>query len=413
MKRYITLIICLSAFIIFGCITDYTLKGVKEGDGILVVSGIISDDETFITLKWSLPLTSDDPVYTTYIDDADVAVECDDGTRFPAEAPAPDDESRKGRYMIRTGKLNPALQYRLKVEIQEKGAKYEYYSDYLHPNITPEIDSVFWTKEARGEPVVIRLATHAPDSAILYYQWSYLEEWEIVSKNWSEFFPYYCWNNERNSDLLLASTENMDFGKVVNIITEVSPYSKKLETLYRITINQNVISKRAYDYFENIKKNAEQTGSIFAPIPSELRGNIACATDPQKLAIGFVDVSTTSKKNIFIDYFDGAFEYRYDDCAVIEFPIEDLAIGPVIPDSLNYYTIFSVKCWPNPCLDCWDEVYWYEICRDGECWDEFYLEEVCQQIIFGDPCFTVIPKDCVDCTYYGTTKKPENWPNNH
>jgi len=365
----------LLCLILCGCITEYLPTGIDEVADILVVEGIITDDESYITLSRSVTLTDeeDSKISKNYINDAKVYIECEDGTQWEAE-PFFNllGGSRDGQYTIKTGKLDLERQYRLKIEIDEKIDRdcewypwnpcptetVEYRSEYSYPIQTPEIDSIFWTKRGRGQPVMIYLATHEPEGKVLYYQWSYREDWEIRSNFYSIYYPYYCWNTANNRDILLGSAEKTVFGKITDIITEIYPTNKKLSVLYRIDVKQNAISKRAYDYFANIKKNAQQSGSIFAPIPSELRGNISCITDPGRPVIGYVDISTTTKTRRYIPVSEGVYE-RPIDC--IPFSSEEL--GDTVPAG--------------------------------------YIS------VGGD---AYVPESCVNCTYYGTQKKPDDWP---
>jgi len=112
-------------------------------------------------------------------------------------------------------------------------------------------------------------------------------------------FPHLCWASNNNREIKVCSAEYTVFSRIFDILTEIQPSNRKLEALYRIKVRQNAISKRAYDYFVNIKKNSDQTGSLFAPVPSELRGNILCTTDADKPVIGYVDVSTTARSHLY------------------------------------------------------------------------------------------------------------------
>jgi len=403
----------LFCLILCGCVTDFEPEGINEVSSILVVEGIITDDETTITLSRSLNLLTDDFSSTYYVDHARVYVECDDGAQFQA------DQwwwgiSRAGKYTIKTGKLDLKRQYRLKIEIEEIDTDvpitipsslptktYEYHSDYAYPIQTPEIDSVFWQKRGKGQPVTIHVATHSPLNEIMYYRWSYREDWEYCSeltyfdlnkcpkcnteplkngevcprcKELKREFPYYCWNNSNSKALLLGSAEKTVFGKLTDKIIEYSPSNLKLSYLYRIDVTQNAISKRAYNYFTNIRRNSENTGSLFAPIPSELRGNIVCETDPGRPVIGYIDISTTTHKRKYISG-QNIYERPYSTCKVLS--QEEMAelFDPIFPLNLEYI----IYEWFAPRMP---------------------------------PLFVQLK--CVDCTYYGGTKdKPDDWPNNH
>jgi len=389
MNRKLSIISLCFCLILCGCITEYEPTGVEELADILVVEGIITDDETTITLSRSLSLSGESGYSSSsplYVDNAEVYVECDDGTQFLADLFA---ISRNGKYTIKTGKLNPERKYRLKIEIEEMDYNSgdcqldvwggitcptktcEYSSDFAYPIITPEIDSIFWTKRGRGQPVNIHVATHSPNFEVLYYRWSYKEDWEVNSTYYLVNYPFYCWGSGGSRELLLGSAEKTVFGRVMDRLIEMSPSDRKLSVLYRIDVKQNVISKRAYDYFANIKKNAELSGSIFAPVPSELRGNITCTTDQDRPVIGYVDISTTTQKLRYIRSWE-VYERPRSDCDLV--PRDSLLkwYNGEIPD---HYVVYPE---PPPSA----------------------------------PVETYVPIQCVDCSYYATARKPDDWPNN-
>ena len=378
---------CLLCFILFGCIEEYEPTGIEEIADILVVEGIITDDESYITLSKSMFLSQTDwgNASSYFITNARVYVECrEDETSFIAEPPDWDWRYWPPRYLIKTGKLDFDKQYRLKIEIDEydyesedcywdwsgwmncPSTTYEYYSDYSFPIRTPEIDSIFWTKRGRGQPVMVYVATQSRDNQAIYYRWSFKEDWEINSFRSLEGYNYNCWFNSRNFELLVGSSEKSLSGKLMQTIIEIPPTNSRLSVLYRIDVMQNAISKRAYDYFTNIKKNTEQTSGLFVPIPSELRGNITCYTDPNKPVIGYIDVSSTTQKRHFISRYDNLYEPSLVICNLI------------LRDSMLIW--YGLPPWPNHVL------------YDRE--ERLYS-----------------PIECVECTLLGGhTIIPDNWP---
>ena len=387
MKKHIVLYASL-CLVFCGCITKYEATDIEAAADILVVEGIITDDESTITLSQSINLMEEGYYTPIYIDNANVSVECDDGTQWQAEPYTPppysSSWSRNGQYTIKTGQLNSDRKYRLKIEINEidynssnrivgpgfpiyTTKTYEYFSDFSYPIQTPEIDSVFWTKRGKGQPVNIHIATHSSDNQVMHYRWSYKEDWEINSDYnlLHSGYPYYCWNSYISKDLLLGSAEKTVFGQVTDKFFETSPSDRRFSVLYRIDVKQNAISKRAYDYLANIKKNAENIGSIFAPVPSELRGNITCTTDPSRPVIGYIDISSTTQTTRYISKSDNLYESD-SNCRIISEEILSEMFDGRIPD---YYVKIS---------------------------EGYYIEV-----------------KCVNCTFYGTTLKPDDWPNGY
>ena len=294
MKTNISILLCL---ILCGCISEFEPKNTDETDGILVVEGIITDGESVITLSRSKGLSYEDNLFdlTPYhVTDAKVFIECDDGMQWGVTT------QNYGVYTIATGKLNPQRQYRLKIEINETEKTYEYGSEYASPMSPPEIDTFFYTKKDKGQPVIIRVATHAPDDAVQYYRWTYREDWETRAEIRSDWHPFYCTKNFTNREILLGTTERTASNQLTEVIAKIPPSDDRFVFLYRMDIKQYAISKQAFDYYTNIKNNAQQTGGIFAHIPSEIKGNIACITDPARPVIGYMDISSVTQKRMYI-----------------------------------------------------------------------------------------------------------------
>ncbi len=349
-----------------GCITEYDAKEVNETVDILIVDGTITNDTTYITLSKAVPLT-DEINDMLYINNATLYVECNDGTQSINSV-----AEGQGKYLIKTGKLNDNYQYRLKIFIDEK----EYQSEYLSPLITPEIDSISLIKAGKGKPVYICVSARDSRNQSPYYLWSYKEDWEFKTRLRANAFRdngiiiaatsqnnrYYCWQSDRSHTLLLGETSKLND----NIISEkklieMDPSDDRLSELYHISVTQNLIRKEAYDYYANLQKNIEQTGSLFSPIPSEMRGNIICVANPEMHVVGYVEVSTTSRKKRFIWKSEEIYEEPRSLC-------QQQINATAIADALYIY---------DPLVE------------------NLYA-----------------PRECVDCTVNGTKTRPDFWPDN-
>ena len=49
-----------------------------------------------------------------------------------------------------------------------------------------------------------------------------------------------------------------------------------------------------------IKKYSEESSGIFTPIPSEVKGNVSCISNPEIKVLGYVLASTCQTKRVFI-----------------------------------------------------------------------------------------------------------------
>ena len=332
--------------ILCGCITEFEPKGIDEVEGILVVEGFITDDESVITLGQSKGITYDDSDrdMTPYrVVDAKVFIECDDGTQWSAA------NQDLGQYIIQTGKLNPERLYRLKIEHEG----HEYRSEFASPMVSSEVDSVFWTKRGSEQPVNIHVATHAPDSTVQYYRWSYREDWQTFAQviiPERKDLSVMCSKKYSSRDILIGTSEQTASEQLITRIAEISPRDDRFMFLYRIDVTQNVISKRAYNYYTNIKKNAQQTGSLFAHIPSELKGNITCITDPSRPVIGYIDVSSATRGRLYI-YPEYVYEPLVEDCKIRNW-YSPLYGGIPIPEDCIYYSYENNQIVEFRCADC-------------------------------------------------------------
>ena len=330
------IIIIFSCLILCGCITEFEPNYRDEVAGILVVDGIITDDESVITLSRSKGLSFEDNIFDLspyHVTDAKVYIECDDGTQWGVTS------QNSGEYTIVTEKLNRARQYRLKIEFES----HEYCSEFAYPMDPPEID-LYWTKKDKGQPVNIHLETNASDNAAHYYRWSYREDWEFRAKVPMAGYPYLCSKHYHSKGLMLGTDEKNSSGQTIKILTEISPSDDRLAVLYRIDATQHAITKRAFDYYTNITKNARNSGSIFAQHPSELKGNITCVTDPARIAIGFVDISSNTRGRLYIYRDEDVYEQDY----IVSICYKPYQSGAYYPGSVliggSYIELFCIDC---------------------------------------------------------------------
>lgn len=376
--HYIFIII---SFFSYSCIEEFTPKGVEEMSNILVVDGMITNEITTIKLSKSVGLY-DEISNIKIVNNAEVTVESDNGKTFEAI-----EITSGGEYIIPTGNLLTDTKYRLKIKLDGN----EYESNFMSPLITPSIDSIYVYKENEGRPVYVTVSTHNTESDETgYYLWSYEEIWEVRSYLYSQigfvleidplyddkslatrnpngYFVYYdnsdgpyynegwrCWRYAESNSLMLGSSEKLKENRIVNQkLHQKDPSDNRFSILYYTKIYQKSLRKEAYDYLSNLQKNVESTGSIFGPIPSEMKGNITCTTDPNIHVIGYVEVSTT----VVLDKFVGSsmYEIPYKDCPEVE-------AQNIEEDSWTYkylpYYIYRVGMTdkvmyaPKECLDC-------------------------------------------------------------
>ena len=300
------LLLCLA---LSGCIEPYEAE-IDGIDSILVVEGMITSGITQINLTKSIEIQDDFYRYMwngnedlIYVNNASVYVECDDGSHSEAAH-----SSGKGVYLIETGELNINAKYRLAIHVDDE----VYHSDFLAPTISQPVElsyrinyEYFKNDENEVDSLVnstdVFVSTQGYERQSGYYLWSYKEDWEYHALMYSAYHPYDCWGKDSSRVFILGSTERLSENTIrEQKILTIYGTDNKVSFLYRIRIKQNTIHKEAYDYFNNQKKNSEQTGSLFGVIPSELMGNIKCTSNPGIYVIGYVDVSTATGNELYL-----------------------------------------------------------------------------------------------------------------
>jgi len=303
--RKLTVGLFVSCVMFNGCITLYEFSGTERLHSVLVVEGIITDSVTNIRLSRSVGLSDRLNDYV-YVDNGTVWVECDDGTVSNTSQ-----FMGMGYYHILTGDLNPDCKYRLRILLEGE----EYRSEFLQPLLTPDFD-LAWAK--KGEvSISIHVSTQDTIRQSAYYLWSFMEDWEIkarllvdsfcINGEWvaNDIFTtgnrYWCWKKDSSRVFILGNVERMTDQAVKSMeIRSFFASNERLSLLFHISVKQHLIRKEAYKYYANLQKNVESTGSLFAPIPAELPGNVYCITTPDMPVIGFVEVSTSREQGQFM-----------------------------------------------------------------------------------------------------------------
>lgn len=300
----ISIILVLAiAFSVIGCKKPFEPPAITAVTNFLVVDGNInigSSIPTTIVLSRTKRL-SDSILFDPELN-ALVYIEQDQGNSIQL------DNIGNGVYQSQPLSLQPGSSYRLRIQAGNK----EYHSAYTTARISPGIDSLTW-KEDQG--VTVQLHTHDPLNNTRYYRWEYTEDWNYSSflpSAWGEsnglIFPKdsitqtdSCWRTAQSSNILVGSSVALGQDVISYFPIAVIPqHSEKIGMGYSILVKQYAITADAYRYFQLIRKNTEQLGTLFDGQPSQLKGNIQCADNPAEPVIGFITASTVTEKRMFI-----------------------------------------------------------------------------------------------------------------
>jgi hypothetical protein len=152
----------------------------------------------------------------------------------------------------------------------------------------------------------------------------------------------------------------------------ISYGDKRISVLYSTLVTQYALDSAGYNYWNAMKGNTENVGSIFDPQPNLTRGNIHCTTDPSELVIGYIGAGTTQQQRIFID--NNQMPPGWNS-------IPDCPIDSIDRDSIVYFLGDMVR---------------------------IPIDKVTDP--FSRFACTASSRSCTDCTFFGTNIKPLFWP---
>ncbi len=360
----------------------------------MVIEGnILIGEVTPVSVSYTAPI--DTPKEGPEAPASKVWVEDESGRIFDGnQVPWSDDNVKLNRFEVDTRAADPSLRHRLHVLNKETGK--EYVSSWERVGKAASIDSLSYSVETEKGQINIALSMHSEGES--YFKWSYEEDWEYHSEvysyldyvtpvrdtpSWNNGYGimqdrpadkniYFCWGHDVSDEIMVFSTESQVEDRFVDLeFHKIARTDRKISILYRMNVALEAIPEEAYTYWTNVKTNSEYNGSLFAPNPSEMSGNIRCVNDTTEMVIGYISAAQRSFKGIYVR------------------------------PPMGFY-----KGQPRR-----DEDY---VDLRGQSWPVYYKNDFLP-IDYPNPesnaVVTWAPSRCVDCRKMGGTKnKPADWP---
>jgi len=312
--RYVFMMLVFTGYL--SCKKPFNATLTSPATGILTVDGaIISGDSTFITLGRTTALN--DTTQNKAELKATMSVEDDQAKLYPFT------ETGKGNYALGITNFSTARQYRLDIKTSD-GKIYQ--SDFVPMKVVPPIDSVYF-HQTSDATVLFYANTHDPTNNTRYYRWDYKETWEytsyyggymdsaafiryvykngaIIEQYPNPLFVGTCYGTDNSNEIIIGSSAKLANDIVVGEqIGGIAANSIKFVKIYNMQLHEYALTEAGFNYYQNLKTNTEETGSIFDAQPSVTTGNIHCISSPTDRVIGFISVSSRST-NIFSLHYD-------------------------------------------------------------------------------------------------------------
>ncbi|MEM7369667.1 MAG: DUF4249 domain-containing protein [Bacteroidota bacterium] len=203
-------------------------------------------------------------------------------------------------------------QYESEWALMKKGiAVDELHADFEEPN--NGIDS------ARGMQVY--LSAFDPENETKFYRWEYEETWIFAVPLpavgvWNsqtrmpdlyppDEIPRICWQTVHSSQIFLGSTIGLSEDRMTNVpIRFISDQDNHLRIKYSILVKQYSISEETYVFYQQLKHTTETLGTLFDPIPGEVRGNIRNVNNSGESVLGWFSADGFGQDRIFISRSD-------------------------------------------------------------------------------------------------------------
>jgi len=297
--------------VIAGCKKPYAPKAISTNNNLLVVEGVINTGNDSTVIRLSRTVSISGKTTANPEQGATVTIESDQAVSYQLQ------QVDSGRYTSAPLNLDNTHKYRLRINTADGRT---YLSDYVEAKVTPPIDTFDYA--ITGSGINFYTSTHDAANKTKYYRWDYTETYiyeSVLSTSiafdnsyplTSQKFRYVppderthiCYVTAPSSTVVLNSNAGLSQDVVINNpITQVPSTSEKLYHRYTIQVRQYALTREAFEFWSNLKKNTEQIGTIYDAQPSEIKGNIHCLSNAAEPVIGYISASTVTQKRLFID----------------------------------------------------------------------------------------------------------------
>ncbi len=307
-----------------GCRTPYEPEVPATELRILVVEGYLDTEGLRSELKLSrtAPLGSESAFFPEAR--AKVFLKSVGGQVFPLS------EIGLGTYLFERN-IDEKQNYILEIELSS-GERYV--SEQMYPIVTPEIIDAGFKRDEEGVEVFVSTQGNANADDFL---WTFEETWIYRPRIRSPYIYVselrdvrdrkeaeqnsLCFKTEPSPGILLETSSRFrDQVVFQKTITEIPVGNERIMERYSILVSQKGLASKDVPFWEILKKNTEDIGSIFSPLPSLIGGNIKSLDAAKNPVIGQVSLGVIRQKRVYINLTEVSpwnyLDPKFNDCAI-------------------------------------------------------------------------------------------------
>lgn len=368
-SRILNRLLFCSMVIMLSCIDDYEPENYSY-ENMMVVDGSISNAQGPYFVRLSLSSRPSDPRFIA-VEGASVKILDNQGSTFLLE------EKEPGVYQTDPSLTGIAgMAYKLAI-VTASGVSYD--TDFEELKVPVAIDTVFHEVETHQEAnydydiygygfyVNTELANEEEGyfkwdlEATYQYQSEYTIRWYFDGELHWFHGPdslYNCWKTEKINSIYVSATNGLSEPAVIGFpLNFVSTETRELSVRYSLLVKQLTISKSAYDFWSEIRKQNGGDWSLYSTQPHFIRGNVYRQDNPDEPVLGYFMVNGVKEFRIFVDRPPPEIPMRYSTCQLSDADFEAYGqMGMMDPVFYPIYAIETpggVRATPNQnCVDC-------------------------------------------------------------
>ena len=389
------------------CIDPYT-PNLKGYESLLSVDALFTDGNTPCTVRLTRTMQNQNDIPPA-VSDANVYLTDDAGNSSTLI------NAGGGIYKTDTKEFTGIVGRTYVLHINTSDGN-EYESEPGLMQSVSDIDSIYFEKDhqlinnASQSLDGISIYINTKEGKNQYYRWSYEETWKFrlpLVKTYDyvkiAFHPNepffrlltnikeFCWKTKKSDEIVLGSSHSVSSARILKqpVIFIGTDQSDRLTLQYSILVSQYSISKKEYDFWNNLQQINEIGGDIFAKQPYTVISNIKNIHKPDERVLGYFQVSAIKQRRKYISF---------KDISTLNLPFYHYPCQRLSKDRSDV---------PHPpgVTPTWDELY-SMFCETS---DYTFVEPLfssgtydIDKLIFARP-------ECSNCELTGTSKKPDFW----